>query len=103
MMLKKGILIAAAVQTLLCTTTAFAATHTVVSGDTMWKIAVKYQAGLDEIINANPQISNPALIYPGQKLNIPGTDSQVLDYENEVIRLVNEIRAENGLKALVSD
>ena len=35
----------------------FAATvkHTVVSGDTLWKIAVKYQVGLSEIISANPQ------------------------------------------------
>ena len=43
---------------------AMAATHTVVSGDTMWKIAVKYEVGLSEIIAANPQIENPAMIYP---------------------------------------
>ncbi|MDO4618401.1 MAG: LysM peptidoglycan-binding domain-containing protein, partial [Clostridia bacterium] len=47
---------------------ASAATHTVKSGDTMWKIAVKYEAGLAEIIEANPQIENPALIYPGDIL-----------------------------------
>ncbi len=80
-----------------------AATHTVVAGDSMWKIAVKYQVGLSEIKNANPQISNPDLIYPGQVLNIPATDSTVLNYEQEVIRLVNEIRVENGLKALTYD
>jgi uncharacterized YkwD family protein/spore coat assembly protein SafA len=77
--------------------------HKVVSGDTMWKIAVKYQVGLSEIINANPHISNPELIYPGQVLNIPTTDSKVVEYENEVIRLVNEIRVKNGLKALTPD
>ena len=77
-----------------------AATHTVVSGDTMWKIAVKYQVGLSEIKSANPQISNPNLIYPGQVLNIPTTDSSVTSYEKEVIRLVNEIRVQNGLKEL---
>ena len=43
-------------------------THTVVRGDTLWKIAVKYQAGVSEIITANPQISDPNLIYPGQKV-----------------------------------
>ena len=79
------------------------AKHTVISGDSMWKIAVKYQVGLDEIISANPQISNPALIYPGQVLNIPQTDSAVTNYENEVIRLVNEIRVKNGLKTLTAD
>lgn len=83
---------------------AFAAeTHTVVRGDTMWKIAVKYQVGLSEIVGANPQVQNPALIYPGQTLNIPTVDSQVTQYEKEVVRLVNEIRVKNGLKALSED
>lgn len=80
-----------------------AVTHTVVSGDSMWKIAVKYQVGLDELKKANPQIKNPALIYPGQVLTIPGTDQSVLDYESEVVRLVNEARAKNGLKPLTQD
>lgn len=77
-----------------------ATTHTVVSGDTMWKIAVKYEIGVSEIKSANPHIENPDLIYPGQVLNIPTLDSTVLSYEAEVVRLVNEIRAENGLKPL---
>ena len=77
-----------------------ATTHTVVSGDSMWKIDVKYQLGLSEIKAANPQISNPNLIYPGQVLTIPTTDSSVLNYEKEVVRLVNEIRAQNGLREL---
>ncbi len=74
--------------------------HTVVKGDTMWKIAVKYQVGLSEMKAANPHIKNPALIYPGQVLTIPMTDSSVASYEKEVVRLVNEKRAENGLKPL---
>ena len=78
-------------------------THKVVSGDSMWKIAVKYEVGLSEIKSANPHIANPDLIYPGQILNIPKTDSTVTSYENEVIRLVNEVRAKNGLKALATN
>lgn len=78
-------------------------THTVVKGDTMWEIAVKYEVGLSEIKSANPHISNPDLIYPGQTLNIPGINNTVLDYENEVIRLVNEQRVKNGLKELQAD
>lgn len=94
---------AIAIQMSMITMGASAATHTVVSVDSMWKIAVKYEVGLSEIISANPQISNPALIYPGQKINIPSLDSSVLDYENEVIRLVNEIRVKNGLNELEAD
>ena len=78
-------------------------THTVVSGDTMWKLAVKYQVGTSEIIQANPQISNPNLIYPGQILNIPQLDTTVSSYEAEVIRLVNNIRQQNGLKPLTTN
>lgn len=77
--------------------------HTVVKGDTMWKIASNYQVGTSEVIQANPQISNPDLIYPGQVLNIPQPDASVIRYEREVIRLVNEIRQQNGLKTLTEN
>ncbi len=77
--------------------------HTVVRGDTMWKLAVKYQVGTREIIAANPQVPNPNLIYPGQKLTIPQLSDSVQDYEAEVIRLVNDIRKQNGLKPLAAN
>lgn len=77
-----------------------AVTHRVQAGDSMWKIAVKYEVGLSEIVSANSHISNPELIYPGQIITIPTTDSGVLNYEKEVVRLVNDIRLQNGLNAL---
>lgn len=77
-----------------------ATTHTVSSGDTLWKLAVKYEVGISELKSANPQIKNFDLIYPGDKINIPTLDSKVTSYELEVIRLVNEIRVQNGLKEL---
>ena len=78
-------------------------THTVVKGDSLWKIAVRYQVGLSEIKAANPTIKNYDLIYPGQKINVPTVSSSVTAFESEVVRLVNEIRAENGLKPLTQD
>ena len=81
--------------------TVFAATtHTVVKGDSLWKIAVKYQVGLSEIKSANPTIKNYDLIYPGQTINIPTVDSSVSAFEAEVVRLVNEIRVSRGLSPL---
>ena len=74
--------------------------HTVVKGESMWKIAVKYQVGLSEIISANPQVSNPALIYPNQVLNIPLMDESITSFEQQVIDLTNEKRASRGLKPL---
>jgi uncharacterized YkwD family protein/spore coat assembly protein SafA len=73
------------------------ATYTVIRGDCMWYIAVKYKVGVREIISANPQVKNPDLIYPGEVLNIPSVDAHVLAYEADVISLVNKIRADNGL------
>lgn len=77
--------------------------HTVVKGDSLWRIAVKYQVGLSEIKAANPQIKNYNLIYPGDIINIPSADSSVLSYEKEVIRLVNIERRKSGLSPLVED
>lgn len=71
-------------------------------GDTLWIISKKYQIGLSEIIEANPQIPNPDLIYPGQKINIPNIDA-VKGVEGEVIRLTNQERAKNGLSPLKAD
>ena len=77
--------------------------HTVAKGDTMWKLAVKYQVGTSEIIQANPQVSDPNLIYPGQVLTIPQLDSTAASFESEVVRLVNDIRRQNGLQPLTAD
>ena len=77
-----------------------AVSHTVVRGDTMWRLAVKYEVGLSEIRSANPQISDPDLIYPGQILSIPTVDAQQTSYEKEVVRLVNEARRNNGIGEL---
>lgn len=87
---------------LLFTVQAFAqSTYTVQPGDTMWKIASRNQVGISEIISANPQVKNPALIYPGQKLTIPTVTTTA--QENEVIRLVNVQRSNAGLHLLTTN
>lgn len=75
-------------------------THTVKSGDTMWKIAVKYEVGCQEIIDANPQVTNPNLIYPGQKLNVPTKSAEETSTEQEILNLVNAEREKQGLSPL---
>lgn len=76
-------------------------TYTVVSGDTMWKIAVKNQVGISELISANPQIANPAMIIPGQKISIPNIDVKTM--ENQVIKLVNQARVNAGLQPFTAN
>lgn len=77
---------------------AAATAYTVVSGDSLWKIAVKYEVGVSELIAANPN-----LIYPGQVLNINQVDKSVTAYEHEVVRLVNQIRQQNALNPLTEN
>lgn len=79
-----------------------ATTYTVQAGDSLWKIAVKYEIGLSELIAANPGIKNPAYIYVGQKITIPNA-SPLKSIEDEIIRLVNVERGKNGLPLLTAN
>ncbi|MDQ0246656.1 putative YkwD family protein/spore coat assembly protein SafA [Bacillus fengqiuensis] len=76
--------------------------HTVKWGDTMWKIAARYQVGVSEILSSNPQIKNPDMIYPGQTINVPDL-GEIKQFEQKVVQLTNQERAKYGLKPLVSD
>ena len=80
---------------------AASSTYTVVKGDTLWKIAVKHQVGLSELIALNPSLKNPDLIYPGQKIVI--AENEQKSVEEEVVRLVNVERAKQGLSPLAID
>lgn len=100
--IKKGAIATVLGASLLIPATALAAnSYTVVSGDSLWKIAVKTQTGVQELIDANPKLENPNIIYPGQKVNVPEHEGQAV--EQEVVRLVNVERAKAGLPALKAD
>ncbi len=45
--------------------------YTVIPGDTMYRISRRFNISLDSLIAANPQIQDPAVIYPGTKICIP--------------------------------
>ena len=50
-------------------------TYVVQPGDTLFKIAQKFNTSIDFILSTNPQITNPNLIYPGDTIVIPtGTE-----------------------------
>jgi len=100
----KKIVIIAALFLLLLPSFASAANdvHVVKNGDSLWKIAVKYQIGVKEIIDANPQFKNPDLIYPNQKVNIPNINA-TKTVEVQVQQLVNQERSKAGLPALQMD
>ncbi len=49
-----------------------ATTHTVTRGDTLWGIARAHGVSLAKLLSAN-ELNSSAIIYPGEKLRIPGT------------------------------
>ena len=53
-------------------------TYTVKRGDSLSKIALAYGVSVNHIVELN-NISNPNLIYPGQKLRITESNSQMLN------------------------
>lgn len=79
--------------------------YTVKPGDSMWRIGQNHGVALDDIIEANPQVKNPDLIYPGDVLHVPG-DEQT-EYKSDkvwgVLSATNSYRAKNGRSPLVLD
>jgi len=52
-------------------------TYTVVAGDTMYKIAQRFNIPLPTLISANPNIPNPNIIQIGETINIPNTKPNI--------------------------
>lgn len=98
----KTLPVIAAAAALSLTVFAQSAVYVVKPGDSMWKIATKYEVGISELIKANPSLKNPALIYPGQKITIPSVDTYKT-MENQVVTLVNQQRAKYGLQSLTQN
>lgn len=48
---------------------------TVRRGDSLWAIASRAKVSLAELIKANPGIRNPRLIYSGQRVALPGSET----------------------------
>ena len=72
--------------------------HNVKKGESLWKIAVLYEVGISELIEANQQIPNMDLIYPDQKINIPSFAAQKKDRIRSLT--INQYEAKgSGLKS----
>lgn len=63
--------------------------YTVISGDTMYRIAQKFGITLEELISANPQINNPNIIQIGQPINIPNNNKPTIEINGYAIAGIN--------------
>jgi spore coat assembly protein SafA len=74
--------------------------YRVKSGDTLSAIAAAHGVSLKSLEAANPQIRNPNLIYPGQKINIPGgggvKGSVAANSSNQSASTSNHYRVKSG-------
>lgn len=58
------------------------------SGDTLRKIAAKFNTTVDALLRANPQISNPNVIYVGQAITIPGDAATYAVQRGDTLRII---------------
>ena len=58
------------------------------SGDTLRKIAAKFNTTVDAVLRANPQISNPNVIYVGQAITIPSQAATHIVQRGDTLRII---------------
>lgn len=69
-------------------------------GDTLWEISKGNTSTLQEIIKQNPQISNPNLIFPGQKIKLTELPASHSVRAVNLLNRTNELRIKAGLMPL---
>jgi len=57
-------------------------------GDTLRKIAAKFNTTVDAILRVNPQITNPNLIYVGQAITVPADVSTYQVQRGDTLRII---------------
>lgn len=63
-------------------------TYYVKSGDTLRKIAAKFNTSVEVLLKVNTQISNPNLIYVGQAITIPAGVSTYIVQKGDTLRII---------------
>jgi LysM repeat protein len=58
------------------------------SGDTLRKIAARFNTSVEAILKVNPQITNPNLIYVGQAISIPAGVSSYAVQRGDTLRII---------------
>jgi len=63
-------------------------TYYALKGDTLRKIAAKFNTTVDAILKVNPKISNPNLIYVGQAITIPAEVTSYPVQKGDTLRII---------------
>lgn len=73
--------------------------YQVQAGDTMWAVAQRYRDRLNDLARANPQISNPDRIRPGDILFVPTKDPTIVDTRRKIADAETAEHSVGGLEA----
>ncbi|MEI3610125.1 SafA/ExsA family spore coat assembly protein [Pseudogracilibacillus sp. SO10305] len=68
--------------------------HIVQKGDTLYQLSKQYGVDLDTLIQANPQIADPEMMFPGMKIQIPSKRMPIHPNEHQK-RLKKDERRES--------
>lgn len=124
--MKKLIVLSVFIVSLAFGTSAMAENCNVVKGDSLWKIAKRYNIRFSDLCEANRHLRNQSLIFPYERVKLPHgsegestnqnsnvdviqegkeqlMDSETTNQATEVLNLVNKERKKNGLKELILD
>lgn len=63
-------------------------TYVVQRGDTLRKIAAKFNTTVDALLKLNPEIKDPNKIYTGQRLTVPGTSDTYVVQRGDTLRAI---------------
>lgn len=74
--------------------------YTVQTGDTLRKIAARFDTTLEAILKVNPQIANPSLIFPGQRIVIPQSPATYVVQRGDTLKEI-AYRYNTSLAALL--
>lgn len=67
-------------------------------GDTLFSIAEDNNLSISELLEINPQIKNPDMIYAGDKIFIPGKETQVENKQESLLSMFRKKAKEIGGK-----
>ncbi|WP_246941599.1 CAP domain-containing protein [Bacillus pinisoli] len=73
--------------------------YKVSKGDSFWFIAKRYGLDYKELMRLNPDVE-PTNMHVGEVIRLKETASNHNSFENQVVQLVNQERAKQGLKPL---
>ena len=63
-------------------------TYYVVPGDTLRKIAARFNTTVEAILRVNPQITNPNVIYVGQAITVPAGTATHIVQRGDTLRII---------------